>query len=273
VSKPLEFQRKIWLYVFLLAMLCEGCQQRPEMRNAGEPQRSAAQMLYVHGAASTQEALNEALELYQKTHSIEIAANYASSATLAQQILQGSPADLFLSASREWVDLLAKENRIVRQQNLLENRLVLIVPKESKLKLASLEDLRIAEVVHLSLADPASVPAGKYAQQALEKGGVWNAVADRVARGSDVRQALAFVEQGEAEAGIVYATDAVASSAVRVVYEIPPALSGPIVYPLALIKPEPSTARASAAEELFNFLCSPTAAKIFRAHGFETPQN
>ena len=257
-----------------MALWGSGCQQQAEKASVSEQRQPAPQTIYLLGASSTQNALNEVLDLYKKKNSTTIAVNYASSATLSQQIMQGSPADLYLSASLKWVEILEKENRIAKRKDLLGNRLVLIVPGDSKLNLTNLDGLRSADVAHLTMADPDSVPAGKYAQQALEKADVWNAVSARVVRGSDVRQALAFVEQGEAEAGIVYATDVSASSSVRVVYEIPTSFSEPIVYPLALIKPEPAAANSPAAEELFEFLCSPEAAEIFVKHGFESlPKN
>lgn len=265
--------------LLMLASSVSGCkQQEPEVKVAAEQRQPAPQTLYVHGAASTQVALNEALDLYKKTHPINIAANYGSSAALAQQISQDSPADLYLSASLEWVSLLEQENRIAKRVDLLGNRLVLIVPSDSKLELTKLEDLKSADVAHLALADPDSVPAGKYAKQALEKGGVWNDVEANIVRGSDVRQALAFVEQGEAEAGIVYATDASASTKVSVVFEIPASLSEPIVYPLAIIKPTESDTKPAGPdnttedEALFDFLCSPEAAVVFVKHGFEILQ-
>jgi molybdate transport system substrate-binding protein len=274
-----KFQKnplRILPYFLWLAIFISGCkEQQSETKVAEEQRKPAPQTLYVHAAASTQDALNEALDLYKKTNSVNVAANYASSAALAQQISQGSPADLFLSASLEWVELLEKENRVARRKDLLGNQLVLIVPSDSKLALTKLEDLSSADISHLALADPDSVPAGKYAKQALEKAGVWNDVEGRIARGSDIRQALAFVEQGEAEAGIVYATDASASKAVRVVYEIPASLSEPIVYPLALIKPEVSETKPAGTdntaedEALFDFLSSPEAAAVFAKHGFE----
>jgi molybdate transport system substrate-binding protein len=276
VSKLQKNPLRIFPCFLWLAILVSGCkEQQPEAKVAEDQPKPAPQTLYVHAATSMQDALNDALDLYKKTRSTNIAANYASSAALAQQISQGSPADLFLSASLEWVELLEKENRIARRKDLLGNQLVLIVPSDSKLALTKLEDLSSADIAHLALADPDSVPAGKYAKQALEKAGVWNAVEDRIVRGSDVRQALAYVEQGEAEAGIVYATDASASKAVQVVYEVPGSLSEPIVYPLALIKPDDSDIKpegadhTAEAETLFDFLCSPKAAEVFAKHGFE----
>ena len=192
-------------------------------------------------------------------------ASYAASSTLARQIEAGAAADLFLSASGEWSEYLAQRKLVARQQELLANELVLIVPADSRLEITKPADLTSPQVRRIALADVASVPAGVYAKQALVKLDLWKQLSDKVTGAADVRQALQFVESGAAAAGIVYATDAAASKRVRVVTRFESGLSEPIRYPLVLLKHGSGNPAAVA---LFEFIASPAAAAIFRRHGF-----
>jgi molybdate transport system substrate-binding protein len=150
----------------------------------------------------------------------------------------------------------------------LGNRLVIIAPADSELTLQTLQDLATAPIARLALADPAAVPAGIYARQALLRQELWQVLESKIVAGADVRQALAYVAQGAADAGIVYATDASATARVKVVLKIPSEAHDPIRYPLVLLKAAEGNA---AAQSLFADLQSPEAAALFRQHGFETP--
>ncbi|HEY2893684.1 MAG TPA: molybdate ABC transporter substrate-binding protein [Pirellulales bacterium] len=217
-------------------------------------------------AASTTDAMEELRLEFEKLHpQVTVRTSYAASSTLAQQIVAGAAADVFLSASLEWADLLGKQDLVGKRVDLLSNRLVVIVPSDSRLAIRAAADLADPAIKRLALADPKSVPAGIYARQALEKLGLWEKLSPRVAGASDVRQALHFVETGAAEAGIVYATDAAASRKVRVAYELDPKLSMPIRYPLVLVKQERP---AKAATAFYEFLLSARAADVFRRRGF-----
>ena len=195
-----------------------------------------------------------------------------ASSTLARQIGQGAPADLFLSADRAWMDDLEKRGllRPGTRADLLGNRLVVIVPAASpRTTLAPpAVDWREARGVdgRLAVAEVDGVPAGRYARQSLQALGLWTAVQDRLAPGDSVRAALAFVARGEAPLGIVYATDAKAEPAVRVVFDLPPRTHAAIVYPIA-----ETAGSAPGSADLLAFLRGPEARAIFAAAGFTEP--
>src|SRR4029077_4178716 len=140
---------------------------------------------------------------------------------------RGADADLFLSADETWADFLADKELVERRRELLSNRLVVIVPAKSPAKIQSLDDLAGPAIKRLALAG-SQVPAGTYAREALAHAGIWERLKDRVIEGGDVRQALAYVDREEAEAGIVYATDVIGSAKVRVAVEIDSRLHAPI---------------------------------------------
>ncbi|MGO9110933.1 MAG: molybdate ABC transporter substrate-binding protein [Thermoguttaceae bacterium] len=232
---------------------------------ASATQEKAPQSVLVFAAASTTNALNEIKAQFTKDTGIAVETSYASSSTLAQQVVHGAEAELFLSADTKWADYLAKKDQVVRQQDLLGNRLVIVVPADSKIEIKKPGDLLAAGIEHLALGEPQSVPAGIYAKQALTKLGLWEQLKAKVVSAEDVRHALTYVETGSAEAGIVYATDAAISKKVKVAFEIPEKLTGPVRYPLALLKAGEGRA---AAESFYRYLSSPAAAKVFQKYGF-----
>jgi molybdate transport system substrate-binding protein len=232
---------------------------------AGQPNANPKQPVLVFAAASTSNALNDIKAKFAEDAEITVRTSYAASSTLAQQIVNGAEADLFLSADTKWADYLAKQNFVARQQNLLGNRLVIVVPAESKTDVTKPEDLLAAGIEHLALGEPQSVPAGRYARQALTKLGLWERLKDKVVSAEDVRHALAYVETGSAEAGIVYATDAAISEKIKVAVELPEQLTGPIRYPMVLLKHGEGN---MAAESFYRYLSSAEAARVFRKHGF-----
>ena len=220
--------------------------------------------LLVFAAASLKNALDEAAASYGK----KVVASYGASSTLARQIENGAPADVFISADLEWMDYLEKKRLLApgTRRDLLGNRLVLVSPVINPLRLEPSAGFPLAKALgsgRLAIADPQSVPAGKYARAALQKLGVWNEVAARLAPADNVRGALAFVARGEAPLGIVYATDAREEPRVVVAGVFPEDSHPPIVYPAALLRGARPGAR-----ELLDFLASPAARAIFGKHGF-----
>jgi molybdate transport system substrate-binding protein len=190
---------------------------------------------------------------------------FGASSDLARQAVAGAPADAFLSADSAKLDQVEKAGLIQSgtRVELLSNRLVVVVPVDSKQKVASVGELR--GVKRLALADPAAVPAGLYAKVWLEKAGIWKELEPRVVPALDVRAALAAVEAGRVDAGVVYATDAAMSKRVRVVLSIPEAEGPRIVYPVAAL----SRGKAPEAGRAFiRFLQGETARGIFERHGF-----
>ena len=254
----------IALPLILIAAIT-GCGGNRSERTDTTGQTSAGGVVTVFAAASATNALDEIKTAFTRGTGIEVRASYAASSALAQQIENGAGADLFLSADTKWADHVASKVPVAKRRNLLGNRLVIVVPCDSNLKLAKPEDLVADEIQHLALGDPDAVPAGRYAKQALAKLGLWEKLKDKVAAAGDVRQALTYVETGAAEAGIVYATDAAISKKVKRVVEIPADLTEPVRYPIVLLKRD---AANPAAERFYEYLSSPEATKVFEKYGF-----
>lgn len=226
----------------------------------------------VLAAASLQESLTEAAHAWAAKGHPKPVLSFAASSALARQILAGAPADLFLSADEPWMDVIAKAGLIrpATRTTLLGNRLVLIVPASRKLRLTPARGFPIAKALgtgRLALANPVAVPAGRYAKAALTTLGVWGEVAAKVAPAENVRAALALVERGAAPVGIVYATDAKASRAVRVIGTFPASSHPPIRYPLAQL----TASRHRDAAAFRTFLLSKQSRAIFARHGFSAP--
>jgi molybdate transport system substrate-binding protein len=223
-----------------------------------------AQAQTIFAAASLKNALDEAVSGYQTP----VIISYGASSALARQIENGAPADVFISADLAWMDYLEKKNLLAAgtRRNLLGNRLVLIAPAREPVKLQPAPGFPIASVLkngRLALAEPSGVPAGKYAKAALEKLGVWDQVAGRIAAADNVRAALALVARGEAPLGVVYETDARAEPSTMVAGVFPAGSHPPIVYPVAALK-----GAKPGAVPLLEFLASPPARAIFEKHGF-----
>ena len=202
------------------------------------PAAAFAAEMSVFAAASLSDALRELAAEHQQATGDVVRLNLAASSTLARQIKEGAPADLFFSADEARMNDLAKAGLIdpASRQSLLGNSLVIVVPLDSALVLKSAGDLVGPGVKHLALAEMQTVPAGIYAKEYLQKMKVWDAISGRVIPTENVRAALAAVESGNADAGIVYKTDALISKKVKVAYEVPPADGPRISYPVALVK-------------------------------------
>lgn len=237
---------------------------------AGSPLAAAAPPpVTVFAAASLQNALTEAGQAYTAKTGTPVRFSFAGSSAIARQIEQGAPADLFVSADVEWMDYLADRKLIVpaSRRDLLSNQLVLIAPKDSKISLKIVKGFPIAKALgtgRIALADPAVVPAGKYAKASFAALGVWDAVAPKVAAAENVRAALAYVARGETPLGVVYATDAQVEPKVRIVGVFPEATHPRIVYPAALTASSHNPGGAG----FLGFLQSPEAGAIFKRYGF-----
>lgn len=223
----------------------------------------------VLAAASLQESLNTAADRWAAQGHPRPVISFAGSAQLARQIESGARADLFISADEEWMDHVAAKGLIRRgtRVSFLNNRLVLIAPAGSNLRLAIGPRMPLARALgdgRLAMADPASVPAGKYGREALTNLGVWQGVAQKVARAENVRAALALVRRGAAPLGIVYATDARADGGVKVVGTFPATSHTPITYPVATL----AASRHRNAEAFRHFLTGAQGKAIFRSFGF-----
>jgi molybdate transport system substrate-binding protein len=218
----------------------------------------------VYAAASTKEAVEQAAKDFQTETGIPVEVSVGPSSGLAKQIEQSASADLFLSADQASADYLAAQQLVSERRNLLTNRLVVVVPTNSEIGVKELRDLAEPRIKRLAVAEP-KVPAGEYARQALKKTGVWETVEPRVVGGIDVRATLLFVARGEAEAGLVYATDALGESRVRVAVQVDPKLHDPIRYPLILLRREPMK---EGARRLYDYLGSEKSVGVFERAGF-----
>lgn len=220
----------------------------------------------VFAAASLTDALKEVAPAYEAKSGDKLLFNFAGSNVLARQIKEGAPADVFISADVIQMDNLAKTGLIdsATRVDLLSNTLVIVVPKDGPDELAP-ATLAETAIKHLALADPRSVPAGVYAREYLTKLGVWNAVEPKVVPTENVRTALAAVESGNVEAGIVYKTDAAISEAVKIAYEVS-ATEGPkILYPVAVMT---DSKNAGASKKFVEYLKSEPALAVFERFGF-----
>jgi len=223
--------------------------------------------LLVFAAASLTDALTEIGTDYRAASGETVEFHFAGSSELARQIGEGAPADLFVPADSAEVDELAEHGLVVAgtRRELLSNRLVVVVAAERGAEVTTVADLATPAVRVLALAEPSTVPAGIYAGAFLRRGGLWSQLADKIVPTANVRAALAAVESGDADAAIVYATDAAISRRVRVAVEIPAAETPRIVYAAAV----PTSARdVEGARRFLAYLASPPASAVFRRYGF-----
>jgi molybdate transport system substrate-binding protein len=232
-------------------------------------QPASAQDIVMFAAASLTNALDAAAQVFELQGGAHAKISYAASSVLAKQIENGAPADIFISADLDWMDYLEQRHliRTSTRENLLGNRLVLIAPADSTEKIEIKPRMDLVGLLgggRLAMADPDTVPAGRYGKAALEKLGVWDSVKAAVAPAENVRAALGYVSRRETPLGIVYATDAAADPNVKVVAVFPDDTHPPIVYPAALTAASinPNAAR------LLEFLGSPAARPIFEKQGF-----
>jgi molybdate transport system substrate-binding protein len=228
-----------------------------------------AEEVEVFAAASLTDALKEIAATYEKTSGDKIIFNFAASNTLEMQIKASAPADIFFSADEAKMNDLTRQGLVVKEtrKDLLSNSLVIIVPDDSKLTLTSAAHLTDPKIQKIALGQPQSVPAGIYAKAYLQKIGIWAQVEARVIPMENVRAALAAVETGNVDAGIVYKTDALHSKKVKVACEVPVAEGPAIAYPAALVQ---GSKHAAAAKKFLDYLGEPSSLKTFEKYGFIT---
>jgi molybdate transport system substrate-binding protein len=227
-------------------------------------ERSGSPGLLLLAAASTEGAVLEAVAGFEQRSGSTVSVSTGGSNALAQQVIAGAPAQLFLSANQQWADAVAAEGLVVASVPLLSNRLVVVVPLGNPAGIRGLEDLTADRVDRVAIAAE-SVPAGIYAHDALASLFLLEELeaGKKLVRGQDVRQTLAFVERGEVDAGVVYRTDAAVSQSVEVIEVIDLALHDAIVYPLMLLVDN------DRARSLYDFLQTDAALEAFERHGFD----
>jgi molybdate transport system substrate-binding protein len=257
---------------FLLVGLIGASSTAPWVRSQDQShaQSQTKSDITVSAAVSLKDALDAATEIYKsKNPGAAVHFNLGGSGTLQRQIEQGAPADIFISASPAEMDKLDSESLLLAgtRQNLVTNRVVLIVPSAAT-AVARFEDLAKPEVKLIAIGEPRTVPAGMYAEQILTRLGLYDRLKPKLVFGKDVRDVLTYVATGNADAGIVYATDARISSKVKVVAEAPPGSHSPVIYPMAVVR---ASRNAAAAKDFEALLLSAPARAVFAKYGFGAP--
>lgn len=246
------------IWVCALSAVVLGC---------SNPQRSDVPTVVILGAASTKDLLEEISAAAEDSldGAVKIEISTGPSHALAQQILSGAPADLYVSANRKWAEAIEAADMASESVDWLANRIVVIVPAKSELKINSLENLTSDQVKRVAIAGE-NVPAGIYAKQALSYYELWDPLnaSGKIIRGHDVRSTLAYAERGEVDAAIVYATDARLTDQVRVIAELEPDSHSPVVYPLVKLR-----SAAYAPKQVYQFFLSDAARKIAESYGFQ----
>lgn len=265
---------KKWLFVLLVILTAAGCSQISQTtsnNNAEDVKPAETVELLISSAASLTDSLNEIQAAYEKEHNhIKLSFNFGASGALQQQIEQGAPVDLFLSAGKKQMTALIDKQLIDsnQQMNLLTNELVMIVPSDSSLVINTMEDIIQSGVNNIAIGEPETVPVGTYTKDSLTSYNLWDAVQPKAVFAKDVRQVLSYVETGNTEIGFVYKTDALTSQKVTVALAADPSTHKPIEYPIGIIK---ASKHAKEAEEFYNYLQSKAAQDIFLKYGFKLP--
>ncbi len=263
VKGKTAMRKRIGLFAVVLlscffAAACSGNQQ-------GSDQEQAEAELTISAAASLQNALNDVKTEFEKDHSaITVTFNFGGSGSLQQQISQGAPADLFFSAAMDKYQILADEGLIEEGKNLIGNDLALIVSKDAASNVSRFEDIISLDTI--SIGTPESVPAGKYAQEALTNMGIWDKIEGNIIYAKDVRQVLTYVESGNVDAGIVYRTDASVSEDVEVIASAPEGTHEDIIYPVGILN---ESDHQEEAKLFYDYLQSEKAMAIFKKYGFK----
>ena len=217
-------------------------------------------------AVSMTEAMTEVAEAWHRKTGRQIEFTFAASNTLARQILQGAPVDVFVSADRRQMERVAAAIEAATRTPIAQNALVIIVPGRGRARWSSADPLRSPDVARIAVGNPEAVPAGAYAKEWLEQAGLWGSVESRLIPTVNVRAALAAVNSGSADAAIVYRTDARQDGNYSVAYDIPPSDSSPIVYYAAVTL---QARDAVAARAFVTFLAGPEGAAILTRRGFD----
>lgn len=256
---------RIAVAMILLSLLA-ACQQQQQEKIENTVVDQAPDRVLLAVAASTRDVVEEQTKEFTQTTKVQVEIASGSSASLARQIESEAPIDIFLSAHSQWGESLQSKGFVAEIVPLLTNRLVLIVPRGNPAGVHDWKDLMKPGVAHVALAGE-TVPAGVYAREVLDKLDLMAQLYEqaKIVRGQDVRQTLVYVERGEAEAGIVYQTDANKSNKVEIIKLVPADLHEPIVYPLILLN---EGAKKAYAQRLFEFLQSPKALAAYEKRGF-----
>ncbi|WML51768.1 molybdate ABC transporter substrate-binding protein [Neobacillus sp. PS3-12] len=259
----------VLLSMLLLLLVVSGCSENVKNTNSEKKQGDQVKSveLTISAAASLQDALTDIKTTFEKEHSnVKITYNFGASGALQQQISQGAPVDIFFSAAEDKFQKLEQGGLIEKKNgtDLLGNDLVLIVPKDSSKGIKSFEKLTKADKI--ALGSPESVPAGQYGKETLGNLNILSAVEGKVVYAKDVRQVLTYVETENVDAGIVYKTDALTSSKVKIAATAAENTHTPIIYPIGVIK---NSSHPKEAALFYEYLQNQKSMKIFKKYGFK----
>lgn len=256
------------LFIFLLLVACSNTSNSAQDSADGENEGVAGNVeLTISAAASLKEALDTIQVAFQEEHpEVVLTFNYGASGSLQQQISQGAPVDLFFSAAEDKFERLVEDGTIAEEDgvDLLGNELVLIVPKGDQ-TIREFKDLIKTGISNISIGTPETVPAGKYAKEALEEMDLWDELESNIVFAKDVRQVLSYVETENVEAGLVYQTDALTSEKIDIVASLDAKTHTPIIYPVGIIK---DSDQYETAKVFFDYVQSDEALKVFEEYGF-----
>ncbi len=253
------FMRTLFMLLLLFPLVLVGCSSDSHIEGKTE--------LHILAAASLSPVLTEMKEEFEENYPhIELVFQFASSGNLREQITRGAPADVFLSASAFDVEILHQNSHVYDSKDWLVNRLV-VVTRDDRFTMDDLSSLAVEQITSITIGNPDTVPAGHYALEALLEYDVWTEVEEHVVYASDVRQALTYVETGNADAGIVYETDAMRSDQIKKQFTVDTSLHEPIIYPAALLE---GTRYKEEAETFIDWLFSVESKEKFESYGFQT---
>lgn len=263
------------IFALLLTLFLTGCSSsnstsvKEESKTTSEAPEEKTEII-ISAAASLTDVGEEIKKAFSEENpNITVTYNFGGSGNLAQQIQQGAPADIFLSASKKDMDTLSESDQIVEDSrfDFVSNELVIITEKTNDIKLPTLKDIANVDVNNIVMGDAEAVPAGRYGKESFENVGVWDKIESKLVFVSDISQVLTQVETGNAELGVAYNTDALRSEKVKIVSKIDDKLHAPIIYPAAIIK---NSKNQDAANLYLAFLKSEEGKSILKSQGFIT---
>lgn len=255
------------ILLLLFSFIISGCDTVQTEKKAEED--TSVKEVYIVAAASMTDAVKEIGANYEKQHpNVKLMYNFGSSGALQAQIEQGAPADVFISAAQKQMDALEQENLIDKstRRDLLENKVVLIVPKDSTLTLNDFSDIASDKVQKIALGEMKSVPVGQYSEEIFTKLNILDEIKPKAVYASDVRQVLGWVEAGEVDCGVVYATDAAISDKVKILLTAPEDTHKPVIYPVAMVT---SSKNPEIAKDFLTFLGENEQKAVLEKYGFE----
>lgn len=254
--------KKIIFVFFLISYLFVSCNQSNNTQSNSENKE-----IYVLAAASLTDVLTELANNYKKETSTEIIFSFASSGALQAQIEASAPADIFFSAAQKQMNALEEKGLIDSEtrKDLLENKVVLISPKNSNLNIKSFTDITNSNVKKLGLGEPKSVPVGQYSEEILSNLSILDIAKEKAVYGSDVRNVLDWVETAEVDCGIVYATDAKIAKNINIIAEAPEGTHKKVIYPISIIK---SSQNKEEAKKFIEYISTDKSKEIFQNYGF-----